>query len=962
MRVSAAIKSLIHGVTTDNKVNADPRYMAEQINTITRVDEGLTKRPPAEFVADMGATLGAGEFTKQFIIHDVAYFLTYRTTGFTVTREDGVEFSVQDNSSDDYLDGITEEDLKLTVHGELVFLLNNKTTVVMQPNDDVYITNSMLFIKAPIEQATNVTVNAVDHTDARVQISITVPSTLYGTAPDNVAAQIAQALDAAPNLSATSAGAVVQVVRTDGEYCDLTVDADVGIKGFFVAMNGSVESFDDLPRYAYHGAITRVLPENASVGNAVYMKAWAEGIKDTEDAGSPPSPVWPSPDFSNLEFKWYKPVPGDLNPAPLVGDPVDGTKNHFLRWTATHQNGGTPLTMNGGDVYRITVQSFAGYSNWVPADGIDLDTCDIRLTIEYYDNDTLCTASFPVPDGGSNTVRFSLASDNTTTIQSSVVTEGSSSACDPAKTIYYTSDLNTEVGQKFYSGNSYNVWVDATATQPTVQTGLILINWRETALPGVEEEIDWTTMPHVLQPLDASNFVFNAANWEDRRAGDNDTNPVPRFIGNVIEDIIIFQNRLTILTNDEVVASETNNVFHFFRDTVTQLLSKHPVNIRSTSANSSKLRFFVYHNRDLLITAGRQQYKIDGSIAFTPQTGSMQLTTSYNSSETVEPISIGDVVYLPNHHGNYLHLNRYEGSSRNLATDSADSITQHVRKYIDGTVNHLAGLPNHGLLFASASDGTDVFVCNYDTNTSRAEDKRFAWFKWSGFTSDTYTIASMATSKNTLLLAINTTTGLHMLKVDADVGSEKVYLDFQKTFTSVTTTVDVGTEYGIPEADLIVVQGEGCPSPGDYVGITSLVAGVITLDEDMTSGEVYVGQEFNVQAIPNLVTVRDEGGHVNNAANLRIRKFEVRVINTGKLTATERSPYDTYETQEFTGLVSGSLDAITDQEATTTDVFKVGFKQHADVGTLLIESKSWLPMTISQIDWVGNYKSRGRRF
>lgn len=307
-------------------------------------------------------------------------------------------------------------------------------------------------------------------------------------------------------------------------------------------------------------------------------------------------------------------------------------------------------------------------------------------------------------------------------------------------------------------------------------------------------------------------------------------------------------------------------------------------------------------------------------------------------------------------------MSKYDGSNRNLAPDSADNITQHARKFIDGTMTKMHGLPNHGLIFMHDSTGSDMFVCNYDTEMSREEDRRIAWLKWNDLTDKTYRIRSLSTSKNLLVAAVDTSLGLQLLKFNMDAGSDHKYLDYQSEFTSVNTTVTVGTDYGVSEADIVVVQGTGCPSPGDYVGVTSLVAGVLTLDTDMVGGTVHVGREFTVQLEPNLLQIRDESGYVNNAADLRINQFILDLVDTGIMTAQEQSPYDTYDEQEFSGIISNSPDAITDTAVTTTDKFIAGFRQKANIGTILLKSKSWLPMTLTQVEWKGNYTSRGRRF
>lgn len=935
MKVSGAIKSVIHGVTTNNLINSDSRHWKRNDNVITRPDEGLTKRPPLEHVADIGATLGTGEFVKEFIIHDVSYFLIVRKSplALSVYREDGTEFTVTDLVDDGYLDTVEEDDLKLAVHGELVFLVNNKTTVLMETSTETFAENSLLYIRSPIEKDSVVKVSAVDNLGDRITKSITVPGTVLGTAPDKIATQISNAFDAEATFNCVSAGAVVQFVRTDGAYSQVTVESEFGTaQDEIVVLNGEVESFDHLPKWSFHNNRQTVKPKNVAEGNAVYMRAVAESYKDEEDALADPTIVWPTALWEDLDFSWYK---GNTK---LGGNPTDITAYHYLEYRSADE---TAIYYQGAKVERLVIAYLS------PHDEIDMSRVTNYFLLKFDSNPGWYQFQ-------AEYIRTALAATPQVEVSKRILSyEGSYT--------WFSYDISG--ASPHVHSTLYDVWFGQAGEYPAVSTTLIQVRWIEHAEPYLDADIDRETMPHVLQPLPGNEFAYQSVDWDDRRAGDEETNPVPKFINNTIEDIAIYQNRLACLTNDEVVMSASGNVFHFFRDTVTQLLDKHPINIRSTSAKSPKLNFFVYHNRDLLITAGRQQYKISGDVSLTPQTASMQATTSYNSSETVEPISVGEHVYLPSHHGEYLNLNRYIGSEQNFTPDSASNITQHARKYITGTVDRLAGMPNHGLLFAASSTGDTIFVCNYDTDVSRTEDTRFAWFKWNDFTSANYEIRAIAATKNKLSVVIDVPTlGLSMLEFDTDAGADKKYLDYQQTHTAVNTTITVGTTYGIPEAQIVAVQGTGCPEPGDYVTITDLTAGVLTLDTDMEGGTVYVGREFNVYAEPNMLTIRDEGGTVNSPANLRLQKFWLRFVNTGVCNATEQSPFDTYDDQEFSGVISNSLDAITDTAVTTEDDFKVGFKQKADVGTLLIHVKSWLPMTISQVDWVGNYTSRGRRF
>ena len=874
----------------------------------------------------------------------------------TVTRDDGVNYTVTDVAADGYLDNVQEDELKLTVHGELVFLLNNTTTVAMVTADDSYATNSLIYFKAPIEQGATIKVSAVNTANNKVTKTHVVAASLLGTMPGTIAAAFNTLFTAESDMTCTSAGGVLQIQLSDGEYAQITAEADID-EHLIIALNGSVKSFEDLPKQAYHNCRIAVTPGDASEGEIVYMKAVPESYKDEETAIGPSTPVFPAASIASIPMAWWShgqyEGPNSPGATKLAGAPTDDTKWHtYGYFDATNLVWGT---------YELD-NLFLSKLDGNPGAGIILDD-----VYEYVWLDWINLLDPPGTYLEHHTLRFADPSTPQVTIGTHEVEDWGNTSGLPADWYnigYWWNPYGaSEAGYVHTVKDTISLWIDELGSPPPTSTTLVECKWIETVINDAQIDIDRSTMPHFLQPIDGSTFSYQAPNWDDRKAGDNTSNPLPPFISNNIEDIVIFQNRLMILTKDEVVGTETGNVFQWFRDTVTQVLSKHPVNVRSTSALSSRLRFFVYHNRDLLITTKRQQYKISGQQPLTPATASMQLTTSYNSSETVEPVSIGKSVFLPNHFGEYLNLNQYDGATQDLTPDSAANITKHVRKYITGDVNLLTGLPNHGLLFAASSTGQDIFVCNYDTDESRSESQRYAWFKWDDFSDDTgYIIRSIANVKNTLLVVIETTQGLNLLEFDVDAGADKKYIDYQVVATSVTTTVTLGTTYGINEANIVVVQGTGCPDPGDYATVDNLTAGVLTLTTSMTGGTVYVGREFQVEATPNMLTLRDEGGTVQSIANLRIQKWWLRLVNTGVIEATEQSPYDTYDTQEFSGIVTNSLDAITDTAVTTEDDFKVGFKQKADVGTLRIHTKSWLPMTISQIDWIGNYTSRGRRF
>jgi hypothetical protein len=92
--------------------------------------------------------------------------------------------------------------------------------------------------------------------------------------------------------------------------------------------------------------------------------------------------------------------------------------------------------------------------------------------------------------------------------------------------------------------------------------------WNETVKPGLQNRIDETTMPWALVRESDGTFTFAPFSWAPRRVGDEDTNPLPPFIGRTIRDVFFYQNRLGFVVDTGVVFSGAGDYGDFWRRTV----------------------------------------------------------------------------------------------------------------------------------------------------------------------------------------------------------------------------------------------------------------------------------------------------------------------------------------------------------------------------------------------------------
>ena len=112
--------------------------------------------------------------------------------------------------------------------------------------------------------------------------------------------------------------------------------------------------------------------------------------------------------------------------------------------------------------------------------------------------------------------------------------------------------------------------------------------WRETVAPNLKNNFNKATLPHTLKQLrdsSSNNLYFEftqgsneeGKGWSPRMAGDDDSNPFPSLLNQTISDIFFHRSRLGIISGENVIFSETNNFFNFFRTTVRTLLDTDPI-------------------------------------------------------------------------------------------------------------------------------------------------------------------------------------------------------------------------------------------------------------------------------------------------------------------------------------------------------------------------------------------------
>lgn len=262
-------------------------------------------------------------------------------------------------------------------------------------------------------------------------------------------------------------------------------------------------------------------------------------------------------------------------------------------------------------------------------------------------------------------------------------------------------------------------------------------SWTECAQPSrpnepVYHNLDQTTMPHTLKQLANGAFSFTVGTWDERKCGDDNTNPFPSFVGQTINDVFFHRNRLGFLSDENVIFSEASNYFNFFRVTVRSLLDSAPIDVAVSQNEVSILKHAIPYQEQLLMFSDLNQFSLSSDSLLTPSEVAIDTSTKFECDLTSKPASAGKTVFFATSDVNSAGVREYV-TDANLEINDAPLITAHIPSYIEGNIREMI-----------ASTNLDMLVCL--TTANKKEAYIYKWYEpanerlqssWSKFIFDT---------------------------------------------------------------------------------------------------------------------------------------------------------------------------------------------------------------------------------
>jgi hypothetical protein len=531
---------------------------------------------------------------------------------------------------------------------------------------------------------------------------------------------------------------------------------------------------------------------------------------------------------------------------------------------------------------------------------------------------------------------------------------------DPTNTEYWEQIADVPVGT--------GAWVGGTA-------------YRERGYRCTTSHADATILPTDTDYWTAVDIA--PPNTETWVGGETYTGDVNR----TINDIFFFKNRLGILTDSNVIFSEADEYFNFFRTTTQQLLDSAPIDVGLSHTKVAQLQHALPFQEKLMLFSRQSQFVLRGADLLTPKTVSISPVTEYDISDNIDPVALGNYIYFPFKRDAFEGVYEYFVDN-NTEVFEANEITAQVPKLIPSNITHLVGTASENMIVAkSSNDDYTLFVYKYYWQNK--EKIQSAWMKF------TYSrkIRGFDFIDSDLLLLTEDGQGLHLEKATMENGlvddglSYKLYLDSRVDSSqltaaynaaSKTTTIsgfpydpgltwdnitqtweNFGVPFGINHGIQIYTKG------GTLKEFTRTSATSGTVSGDLSSTPFFAGIPYNMlYRFSNQILKQptERGGRSASDYTFQtIRNASIEYADTGHFTVEVTPRFrDTYK-YPYNPALLASISTLNDFTPESGH-FRFAVQAQPNEATIEIKSDSALPCKLLAAEFESMVIPRAKRY
>lgn len=497
--------------------------------------------------------------------------------------------------------------------------------------------------------------------------------------------------------------------------------------------------------------------------------------------------------------------------------------------------------------------------------------------------------------------------------------------------------------------------------------------WKETVEPNTILGMDPTTMPHALVRQADGSFKFQDLKWSERGAGSDETNPMPSFVDNRINDVFFYRNRLGFLSGENVIMSRSAGYFAFFPKSVATTADDDPIDVAVSHPRISILKYAVPFAEQLLLWSDEVQFVLSSAGVLTSKSIELDVGSEFALGENARPFAVGRSVYFSAPRGSYTSIKRYFAVQEVSDVKDADDTTGHVLSYIPNGVFDIQGSSTENFITVNTTGAYNKLFL-YKFLFKDGQQLQASWSHWEVAASEQ--VLASASIGSTIYIVKRHADGVDLetvefIKESTDLPDEpyRIHVDSKVSFQVPEDAYD--EDNYLTTVDLSEAWGGASPPAGQYIMVDSRGKYVllgdlgkdsvsVTLKGDWSGQKVFLGRVYKMfyEFSRFLIKHEDQNGTVTeDTGRLQLRRAWVNYQDTGALTMVVSNGQTTYRNQ----LNGYKLGGQTIGEVNLGDgQFRFAMNGDARNTRLTLESDYPTPVSIIGCGWEASYARKAR--
>lgn len=502
--------------------------------------------------------------------------------------------------------------------------------------------------------------------------------------------------------------------------------------------------------------------------------------------------------------------------------------------------------------------------------------------------------------------------------------------------------------------------------------------WLECPAPGITYQFDYSSMPHALVRESDGSFHFKRLTWADRVVGDEDSNPAPSFVGETLNDMFFYRNRLGFISGENVILSASADFFNFWFRSAATVADTDPIDLAVSSNKVCLLTHAVPFSRELMLFSREGQFVLSSDGVMTPKSAKVDQITSFNYSDDAQPLGVGQSIFFIANRVNYCSLMRYYTVQDVADLKDAEDVSAHVPTYIPKGIFRISGNTSDNVItLCSRTHTNTVWIFKYIIQNSQSMQQ--SWCKWTFRYEGTQVLIAEFVGPEIYFL-INTEGGLFLEKsmltgqaVDFSDEPVRYFMDRKVRYVipkankysdyNNYTEVSLKDIYGaVPKAGSATYCLVG--TDGYYHQISEWDAeGVFRVTGDLRGATYFVGRQYEFDIVlsrPMIKKTTADGATISeDEGRLQLRYYWFNYSNSGTFSVSvDNNVKNKHFKYTCTSKVLSEAPLVLGAYRVATGKFKFPVQDNSTEVKITVTSDNPMPVNLISGGWEGYYIRR----